>query len=102
MAVILRYFSEFGYLPGVLRNSSRSLSHLLMSSCLYLRGTLLILLDCSVLCGDTEKFTMSEKCHLDNFCMAVKCSRDFILIIFKILNQVYQKHDEDYLAVSSN
>jgi len=33
MAVILRYFSEFGYLPGVLRNSSRSLSHLLMSSC---------------------------------------------------------------------
>jgi len=33
MAVILRYFSEFGYLPGVLRRSSRSLSHLLMSSC---------------------------------------------------------------------
>ena len=32
--VILRYFSEFGYLPGVLRKSSRSLSHLLMSSCL--------------------------------------------------------------------
>jgi len=31
--VILRYFSEFGYLPGVLRKSSRSLSHLLMSSC---------------------------------------------------------------------
>jgi len=29
--VILRYFSEFGYLPGVLRKSSRSLSHLLMS-----------------------------------------------------------------------
>ena len=34
MAVILRYFSEFGYLPGALRRSSRSLSHLLMSSCL--------------------------------------------------------------------
>jgi len=33
MAVILRYFSEFGYLPGILRKSSRSLSHLLMSSC---------------------------------------------------------------------
>jgi len=33
MAVILRYFSEFAYLPGVLRKSSRSLSHLLMSSC---------------------------------------------------------------------
>ena len=33
MAVILRYFSEFVYLPGVLRKSSRSLSHLLMSSC---------------------------------------------------------------------
>jgi len=36
MAVILRYFSEFGYLSGVLRKSSRSLSHLLMSSCYYL------------------------------------------------------------------
>ena len=34
MAVILRYFSEFGYLPGVLRKSSRSLSHLLMTSCI--------------------------------------------------------------------
>ena len=34
--VILRYFSEFGYLPylpGILRKSSRLLSHLLMSSC---------------------------------------------------------------------
>jgi len=31
--VILRYFSEFGYLLGALRKSSRSLSHLLMSSC---------------------------------------------------------------------
>jgi len=30
MAVILRYFSEFGYLPGVLRKSARSLPHLLM------------------------------------------------------------------------
>jgi len=39
MAVILRYFSEFGYsfiIPGALRKSSRSLSHLLMSSCLFL------------------------------------------------------------------
>jgi len=33
MAVILRYFGEFGYFPGVLRKSSRSLSHLLRSSC---------------------------------------------------------------------
>jgi len=33
MAVILRYFSEFAYLPGVLRKNSRLLSHLLMSSC---------------------------------------------------------------------
>jgi len=33
--VILRYFSENGYLPGVLRKSSRSLSHLLMSFLLY-------------------------------------------------------------------
>jgi len=32
MAVILRYLSEFAYLPGVLRKSSGSLSHLLMSS----------------------------------------------------------------------
>ena len=33
--VILRYFSEFGQLPGALRKTSRSLSHLLMSnSCL--------------------------------------------------------------------
>jgi len=36
MAVILRYFSEFWYLPGALRKSSRLLSHLLMSSCLYM------------------------------------------------------------------
>ena len=36
MAVILRYFSEFAYLAGVLRKSSRSLSHLLMSSCMKL------------------------------------------------------------------
>jgi len=32
--VILRYFSEFAFLPGALRKSSRSLSHLLMSSCI--------------------------------------------------------------------
>ena len=31
--VILRYFSEIGQLPSALRKSSRSLSHLLMSSC---------------------------------------------------------------------
>ena len=39
MAVILPYFSEFGYLSGVLRKSSRSLSHLLMSSCKSLVST---------------------------------------------------------------
>jgi len=35
MAVIFRYFSEFGWLPRAhcMRKSSRSLSHLLMSSC---------------------------------------------------------------------
>jgi len=33
--VILRCFSEFSYLAGALRESSRSLSHLLMSSCLF-------------------------------------------------------------------
>jgi len=35
MAVILCYFSDFAYLPGVLRKSSRSLSHFLMSSCAF-------------------------------------------------------------------
>jgi len=35
--VILRYLSEFEYLLGVLRKSSRSLSHLLMSSCYIMR-----------------------------------------------------------------
>ena len=35
MAVILRYFSELGYLSGVLRKSSRSLSRLLMRSCTF-------------------------------------------------------------------
>jgi len=40
MAVILRYFSEFAYLPGVLRKSSRSLPHLLMSSCPILAASL--------------------------------------------------------------
>jgi len=34
MAVNLRYFSEFGYIPAVLRKSSRSLCHILMSSCI--------------------------------------------------------------------
>ena len=34
IAVILRYFSEFGLLPGrTAYKSSRLLSHLLMSSC---------------------------------------------------------------------
>jgi len=34
IGVILSYFCEFGYLPGVLRKSLRSLSHLLTSSCI--------------------------------------------------------------------
>ena len=38
--VILRYFCEFGQLPGELRKSLRSLSHLLMSSCVYLGSVL--------------------------------------------------------------
>jgi len=38
MAVILRYFSEFGELPGALRKSLRSLSHLMSSCYLRLRG----------------------------------------------------------------
>jgi len=32
-SVILRYFSQFGSFGGALRKSSRSLAHLLMSSC---------------------------------------------------------------------
>ena len=41
MAVILRYFSEFGSFRGALRKSERLLSHLLMSSCSgTFRGTL--------------------------------------------------------------
>ena len=39
MAVILRYFSEFGSSRSALRKSSRSLSHLLMSSCTSRRCT---------------------------------------------------------------
>jgi len=40
--IILRYFSEFGYLPGALRKSSRSLSHLLMSSCFNMEPRLIV------------------------------------------------------------
>jgi len=36
MVVILRYFSEFDSFRGALRKISRSLSHLLMSSCITL------------------------------------------------------------------
>jgi len=36
MAVILRYFSEFGSFGGALRKSSRLLSHLVMSSCYFI------------------------------------------------------------------
>jgi len=43
MGVILHYFSEFAYLPGVLLESSRSLSHLLMSSCNNTSNKLIIL-----------------------------------------------------------
>jgi len=38
MAVILRYFSKFGQLPGALRKSSRSLSHLLINEFLLYTG----------------------------------------------------------------
>ena len=47
--VILRYFSESGYLPGVLRKSSRSLSHLLMSSCFSLVECIIVHFQFSVL-----------------------------------------------------
>ena len=39
MAVILRYFSEFGSFQGALSKSSRSLSHLLVSSCVMQQAT---------------------------------------------------------------
>ena len=55
MAVILRYFSEFGYLLGVLRKSSRSLSHLLMSSCTdTVMNTLNSLPNCVVFANTTK------------------------------------------------
>jgi len=56
MAVILRYFSEFAYLPGVLRKSSRSLSHLLMTSCLSfpVRNYFLIAYDGRVILRSTD------------------------------------------------
>jgi len=37
---ILRYFGEFGSFRGALRKSSRSLSHLLMSSCRFVPHSL--------------------------------------------------------------
>jgi len=55
MAVILRYFSEFSYLPGVLGKSSRSLSHLLMSSCTNtVMNTLNSLPNCVVFANTTK------------------------------------------------
>jgi len=66
--VILRCFSEFGYLPGGLRESSRSLSHLLMSSCNYscctscgLSETAEPLVVCSVHCADHEQMTLLNR-----------------------------------------
>jgi len=41
MAVISCYFSEFGSFRGALRKSSRSLSHLLMSSCIISKAIVL-------------------------------------------------------------
>ena len=48
--VILRCFSEFGYLPGALRKSSRSLSHLLMSSCYRRQGGYVFVVVCLYVC----------------------------------------------------
>ena len=53
--VILRCFSEFGYLPGALRKSSRSLSHLLMSSCLQ-----------KLLSRHTQRYTHRMECSTWN------------------------------------
>jgi len=55
MAVILRYFSEFGSCRGALRKSSRSLYHLLMSSCsYYYYYNLLANKSRAVLCDENE------------------------------------------------
>jgi len=65
MVVSLRYFSEFVYLPGVLRKSSRSLSHLLMSSC-KIRAAVLSKTCCAVL--NRFKMEIRKFCsHTVNF-----------------------------------
>jgi len=43
MTVVLRYFGEFDRFCGALRKGSRSLSHLLMSSCSLLLTALWVL-----------------------------------------------------------
>jgi len=42
IGVTLRYFSEFGSFRGALRKTSRSLSHLLMSSCIQIMTDVLV------------------------------------------------------------
>jgi len=64
--VILRYFSEFGYLPGVLRKSSRSLSHLLMSFLLnILVKTVLFYLEGFFSISYVEMFGYSLNNHIE-------------------------------------
>ena len=53
MAVNLRYFSEIGSFRGALRKSSRSLSHLLMSSCKY-KARSIIYVGTNMYCSRSE------------------------------------------------
>ena len=84
--VILRCFSEFGYLPGALCKSSRSLSHLLMSSCdvrAHRRGIFLL-----------ETFNVTLDCV---------CSRLMGTLVDSMTNQksLYANRESHYLHFSS-
>jgi len=76
MAVILRYFSEFAYLPGVMRKSSRSLSHLLMSFCRFSHQ------NCPFMCGDLDTLT-------DGTLRAWTSSGLVILVFYLLTLKVY-------------
>ena len=78
MAVILRYFSEFGYLSGVLRKSSRSLSHLLMSSCTYCN------LLSAVLCNWAEFNAHSAHCCRSD---AIRLFQTFYIVVIEAIQK---------------
>jgi len=75
MAVILRYFSEFAYLPGVLRKSSRSLSHLLMSSCIFINCA-----SCNLLPAESNSLLPSNSfIRRQVSCIIFNCYHTFLL-----------------------